>query len=94
MTDPIETNISEVFTGLRSEWDTLTQQMHVEHALEFGVFEFLSEDVMENALANLARTAHICMLQYMKLRLIQLNLADEFTQVDKMGNEAFTPNGH
>jgi hypothetical protein len=74
---------------LSREFDEWCQQRHNKGQEEYGTFTFLGADTVEMMLEELADAANYARYHFIKLRLLQMRLAEELDEESTEAAEAF-----
>lgn len=75
MTDTVDP--SELMSQLAMEFDNQCMERHVFGQEKYGPFSFLEKDMIQEAIFELLDCANYMRYQYIKLRMIQLYLAQD-----------------
>lgn len=77
---PDSTEFIHAVKEISEAFDTLCQERHEKGQKEYGVFTFLSNDVVRMMAEELADTANYCRMQFIKLMLLQTILEEELSK--------------
>lgn len=73
-----ETGLAELVEKLSAEFDHRVAGRHVDGAAKYGPFAFFNKDMFEEAMQEILDNANYCRYAYIKLRLTQLQIAEEY----------------
>jgi hypothetical protein len=71
-----EVDLADLVQKLSEEFDTQTIERHKLGAEKYGPFAFFNKDMFEEAMAEVLDLSNYARYAYIKLRLIQLQLAE------------------
>lgn len=75
-----ETGLAEIVEKLSAEFDQRVIQRHTDGAKKYGPFSFFNKDMFEEACQEVLDLANYARYSYIKLRLTQLQITDEYNE--------------
>jgi len=91
-----ETGLAEIVEKLSAEFDHRVIDRHRLGAEKYGPFSFFNKDMFEEACQEVLDLANYARYSYIKLRLTQLQIAEEYTefmQWRERKESEYTPDG-